>query len=70
MGEWQICSVLKICVSLTRLKYLDMYNNLLKSAIIIKQLKSGLLLREMSLNSSFGIDIEKFSKSYSMILKK
>lgn len=49
---------------------IDMYNNLLKSAIIIKQLKSGLLLREMSLNSSFGIDIEKFSKSYSMILKK
>lgn len=47
-----------------------MYNYLLESAIIIKQLKSGLLLREMSLNNSFGIDVDKFSKSYSLILKK
>ena len=47
-----------------------MYNCLLEAVINIKQLESGLLLREMSLNNSFGIDIDKFSKSNSLILKK
>ena len=54
----------------SRNKLIEMYNSLLESAIIIKQLELGLLLREMSLNNSFGIDIDKFSKSNSLILKK
>ncbi len=54
----------------TRNKLIEMYNCLLEAVINIKQLESGLLLREMSLNNSFGIDIDKFSKSNSLILKK
>ena len=54
----------------SRNKLIEMYNSLLESAIIIKQLELGLLLREMSLNNSFGIDFDKFSKSNSLILKK
>ena len=51
-------------------KLIEMYNYLLESAIMIKKMKSGLLIREMSKNDSFGIDIDKFSKSDSLILRK
>ena len=50
-------------------KLIEMYNSLLQSAIIIKHLESGLLLREMSVNNSFGIDIDKFTKSKGLLLK-
>ena len=51
-------------------KLIEMYNSLLQSAIIIKKLKTGLLIREMSKNNSFGIDIDKFVQSKSLLLKK
>lgn len=58
----------KICISGDRL--IDMYNNLLQCAINLNNIKSGMLLREMSFNNSFSVDIDKFSQSSCLILKK
>lgn len=55
---------------ISKSKLIEMYNSLLQSAIIIKELKTGLLVREMSKNNSFGIDIDKFVQSKSLLLKK
>lgn len=55
---------------ISREQLIEMYNSLLESAIIIKETQSNLLLREMSSNHPFSINIDKFSESDSLVLKK
>ena len=51
-------------------KLITMYNSILQSAINIKNRSSFILLREMSANGSFMLDIDKFSQSRGILLKR
>ncbi len=49
---------------------INMYNNLLQAAINLRDANAKVILREMSKDASFNIDILKFSKSKFLTLKK
>lgn len=50
-------------------KVVDMYNSLIESALNIKRTNSNILIREMSHNNSFSIDIDKLSQLNKVIIK-